>query len=217
MRISIDGRGMAAAVVTVALAVLMVAGCSSEPEPTSPGGAYRMFRAALVDGDSKAMWERCAPRTHEYFQARYDDLVTMDRKIERYMPQTDHRLARKQAGTELLDKVDGGRALFERVVRPNRIVVNQSRKLGLSVQEIRMSKDESRAVAATYAGQEFRMVKGENGEWYVRLVESVEAVDEAFAWLRNNKTALEKTIDELVEDERSEREQVIAELFDVEY
>ena len=199
----------------ILVALGVATGCSGEPDPTTARGAYTLFQKALSAGDTAALWKRCDQRTHQYFEARYQDLVAMDRKIERYLPRTDHKLARKDAGTVLLEQVGSGRELFERVVRPAQIVVDRPKELGAEIREIRMSEDESRAVIETMAGQTFRVVRADDGRWRVALVDSVPAVERSFKWLANNRDALEETVNELIADEKAEREQVIAELFPV--
>ena len=206
------------AVVSAVLALLSLSlpACSGELDPTDPSEAYLLFRKALQKGDNDAMWNRSAESTKQYFRDRYDLLVEMDRKIEKYLPQTDHKLARKQTGTELLDELESGRDLFDKIVTPDNIDVTEARRLGSLVNEIRLSKDQKKAEVATRGGRTYRLVKQEDGQWYVALADSVDALDKAFAWLDRNDKALTKTINELKKEEREKREEIIAELMDVE-
>jgi hypothetical protein len=174
-----------------------------------------MFQRALADGDTSAMWNRLDAQTRDYFADRYRDLVAMDAKIRRYLPATDHEVARNQSGTALLNEIDGGEELFEKVARPDRVAMTPGRRVGARVESITVSEDEKSAVIETLAGQTFRMTKGEEGEWYVNFVASNDAIHQNFAWLRNNNEALDETVDHLVERERERRERVIADLFDV--
>ena len=203
------------ALVCWALGVLVVAGCSNKLDPTEPGEAYLKFRKSLKKGDVEQMWKRCSPSTREYFNTRYDELVQMDHKIHKYLPQTDHKLARKQSGTVLLDEIDSGRGLFEHVVDPEKVAMNEARRLGSLISAIRLSKDEKQAEVETRSGRKYRLVKGEESEWYVSLVDSLGAVDKSFAWLERNKKALDKTVQDLSEEQRKKREEIIAELMDV--
>lgn len=199
----------------VAVSLSLTAGCQSEPEPTDPGGAYRLFIQALGDGDLQGMWQRFDGETRGYFEDRYRDLVAMDAKIHRYLPPTDHDVARSQSGTSLLSEIDGAQELFENVARPNRLAMTPAHRVGSRVESITVSKNEKNAVVETLAGQTFRMVRGEEGEWYVNLVASSDAIHQKFAWLRTNSEALDATVDHLVDREQQRRERVIADLFDV--
>ncbi len=213
-----DAMRSAALLVTCVLftAAFGSAGCGGELAPTEPDEAYLLYRKAMLEGDVEAMWKRSAESTRRYFEERYEMLHDMDRKIREYLPQSDHKLARKQTGTELLDDIDGPRGLFERIVAPEEMAVDQARRLGSQVGEIRVSKDQRRAEVETRAGRTYRLVKQEDDEWYVALAESLEALDESFQWLERNEQALTETINDLREEEREEREEIIAELMDVE-
>jgi hypothetical protein len=200
----------------IGFVALVATGCGEETDPTSAEGAYLDARKALVEGDGARLWARCDDRTHRYFKRRYETLVQMDETIEQYLPQTDRDLARRQAGTELLDSVEGPKALFERIVRPQKLVVDQPRRLGLNIEKIQLSQDQSAAVVVTRAGQKFHLVKGDDAHWYVDLVESVPALRERLAWIEENRTALEKTVDKRIAEERERREAVISELMGVE-
>lgn len=191
-------------------------GCSGELEPTEPDEAYLTYRKALLEGDVETMWERSSKSTHKYFERRYETLVEMDRKIREYLPQSDHKMARKQTGAELLEEIDGARGLFERIVRPDNMSTGQARELGSLVGEIRVSKDETKAKIVTRGGRTYRMVKQDDMQWYVALDESLESLDESFEWLERNDEALTQTVNDLREEEREEREEIIAELMDVE-
>lgn len=202
--------------ISVGLAVLVVAaGCGSDADPRQPAGGYQLYRQAVLKGDVETMWKRSSPSTREYFQERYDQLVKMDREIRNYLPQTDHALARKQTGTELLDEVEGPRELFEKIVQPENMPLNRARRNGSEIAKIRMGKKGEVASVETEGGRKYRVVKGDDGEWYVDLVGSVDAVDASFQWLDDNRKALEKTVNDMVEKRREEREKIIADLMDV--
>ncbi|MFB6373896.1 MAG: hypothetical protein ABEN55_12480, partial [Bradymonadaceae bacterium] len=79
----------------------------------------------------------------------------------------------------------------------------------------RLSKNKKKAEVATRGGRTYRMVKQDDGEWYIALAESVDALDASFGWLDRNDKALTKTVNELKKEEREKREEIIAELMDV--
>ncbi len=205
--------GLIAVVVTTALVATAIAGCGGEPDPSSPDDAYQIFRTALFEADAETMWERTDPQTRDYFEDRYERLVEMDELIERYLPQTDHRIARTQSGAELLDEIESGRLLFVTMMQPGPFVDDDAVELGARLQELRMAEDGQSAVAVTRGGQEFVLVTDDD-HWYVNLVESGSFLETTFQWLTDNEEALEQTVEDLIEEERQVREEIIADLMD---
>lgn len=197
-----------------AMAAGWITGCSGEPDPSDPEDAYDMYRHALFEGDGEAMWERVDEETREYFEARYTQLEEMDELIERYLPATDHDIARSQSGAELLDDVDSGSELFTAVIEPGEFIEDEAVWLGADLAELRMAQDGESAVAVTRGQQQFVLVT-EDDEWYVNLVESDQILDNRFEWLDNNEDNLEQTVEDLLEEERQMREEIIADLMDV--
>ena len=192
---------------------LVSGGCGDELEPTNPTDAYLMFRNALFQGDAETVWRRTDEQTHKYFQERYKQLVEMDSMIRRYLPQTDHKIARKQSGTVLLDDVDNGKELFMHVFDGESVPADEAIEVGSRVDETRVGEKEKFARVITRAGQEYVLERDpETEEWHVMLVKSSDAVDKSFGWLDFNQNALQKTVEELIAEEREEREKVIAEL-----
>jgi len=200
-------------VAITALVITAMAGCGGEPDPSSPDDAYQIFRTALFEADAETMWQRTDPQTRDYFEERYQRLVEMDELIERYLPQTDHQIARTQSGAELLDEVDSGSELFVTMIQPGPFVDDDAVELGSRLQELRMAEDGQSAVAATRGGQEFVLV-ADGDHWYVNLVESGQFLETTFQWLTDNEEALEQTVEDLIEEERQVREEIIADLMD---
>ena len=192
-----------------------VSGCSSELDPTDPNDAYIMFRDAMMAGDAEAVWGRLDPQTHEYFEHSHSHLQEMGETIERYLPQADHRLAKRQSGVILLREVDDGKSLFLRVFQPDQLPKEEAFVLGSNVRELALAEDQKTAKVITRSGQEFFLTKGRDGQWYVMLLESSKELNAAMAWVEANKTALGQTVDDLIAEERTRREKVIAELMNL--
>src|SRR5690606_27535771 len=95
-------------------------GCAENLDPKDPEGAYNLYVNALWAKDAKTVWKRVAPTTHEYFDQKYKTLQDMDETIGRYLPPTDHKIAREQAGSILTSKVKDGEGLFLEVFQPSR-------------------------------------------------------------------------------------------------
>jgi hypothetical protein len=188
------------------------AGCGEKLDPTDPEGAYNLYVKSLWAGDAEAVWNRLAPSTQEYFQTRYEALVEMDDTIRRYLPPTDHRIAREQAGSILTDEVEDGKGLFLKVFEPSQLKLTESHEVGASVEEIRINEDETAAELKTLGGDVYYLTRGENEEWYVMLVRSSSMVEKRMKWLDSNQSALKQTVEDLIDEERKEREEVIAEL-----
>ena len=201
-----------AAAVLLALTLTMAAGCSDKQDPTDPEGAYNLFRDALFRGDDDAVWERLAPTTKTYFEEQHERLVQMDGTIEKYLPQTDHRIAREQAGSILTEEVQDGKSLFAKVFTPASLPKDEAYHLGSNIAEVEVAEDEKFARVRTLAGQEYVLTQGEREEWFVMLIKSSEAVKGRLTWVEANESALKQTVEDLIAEERKEREAVIAKL-----
>lgn len=199
-------------------AALLAVGCSDELDPAEAGDAYLMFRDAMWAGSAEQVWAMCDVETHTYFQERYDELVAMDETIDRYLPLADHRLARRQSGAVLTKEIKDGKGLFLKVFTPDKLPKETAYKLGTDVEELAVSEDDQNAKIVTRGKQTFYLVKqkaakrGEPARWHVKLVQSSEAVPGAFSWLEGNRVALQQTVDDLIAEERQQREAIIAEL-----
>ena len=196
-------------------------GCTGKSDPTGPEGAYNQFRDGLFEGDNDKVWNRMSPDSHAYFDDQVARLRLMDEKIVRYLPPTDHKLARGQAGSVLTDEVTDGRGLFDKIFQPKGLPKDEQFKVGSQVEEIRKSEDEKTAEVITRGKQTIRLVHDEKSdEWFVSLPNSTfvtvektpEALNKSFQWLEKNESALDQTIEDLIEEERREREKVIADL-----
>ena len=62
----------------------------------------------MLDGDAEAVWGRVDEQTHTYFAQSYEKLERMGEAIERYLPQSDHRLAQAPVRGDA-DRGGGGR------------------------------------------------------------------------------------------------------------
>lgn len=200
----------------VLVAVSFAPGCSGEADPGDPDGAYELFRDALFEGDTQDIWERTDDETRDYFQDRYERLEQMNDLIERYLPQTDHQIARTQSGAELLEEIDSGEELFVRMFEPPQFENERAVRVGSEIDELQMAEDGESAVAVTRGQQQFMLVQQDDELWYVNLADSGDFLDEVFAWLIQNEDALEQTVENLIEEERQAREEIIAELMDPE-
>jgi hypothetical protein len=196
--------------------VMMLAfGCSDELDSSEPEGAYYIFRNALIEGDAETVWERTDSESRAYFQQRYEHLVEMDETIQRYLPQTDHKIARKQSGAVLLDEVKDGKQLFFKVFQPDKLAASEAIRIGSDLDELQVAEDDSAAKVVTRAGQEYVLTHdAQSEEWHVMLVRSTDKVDASFGWLTANQSALQQTVEDLIAEERTKREAVIAELMD---
>jgi hypothetical protein len=216
-RTGLIGRLVILAVLLVA--PLVMAGCGENLDPTQPEGAYNLFRKALVSGDAEAVWQRLAPSSHEYFDEQYERLEKMDATIERYLPATDHKLAREQAGSILTDQVEGGKGLFLKVFSGASMPEDAAYEVGMNIEEVTVTEDEQSAKLLTRGGQTFILTRVEGSEeWFVMLVRSKEmsaAVKKSLGWLDANESALDKTVEDLIEEEKAKREALIAELMDL--
>lgn len=189
--------------------------CNSELDPSDPEDAYDIFRHALFEGDGEKVWARTDEQTREYFEQRHEVLQEMNALIERYLPHTDHQIARSQSGAELLDEIESGEELFVRLFEPVEFPDNHAIRFGAEVQQIQMAEDGETAVVLTRSEQEFVIVRQDDENWYVNLAESGDFLDNTFQWLIENEDALTQTVEDLIAEERQVREQIIADLMDI--
>lgn len=195
------------------LLVLLSLGCGKKMDPSDPEGAFNLFQDAMLNGQSEQMWELMAPSSHQYFDQQVERLRGMDEKIGRYLPPTDHRLARNQAGSILTDEIKDGRGLFLKVFTPAQIPKDEPVLVGLQVEQVTMSEDKKSAAILTRGNQKVLLQYDEKAErWNIMFVESFEELKTAMNWLDSNETALAQTIDDLISEEQRKRETLIAEL-----
>ncbi len=197
----------------------MLLGCGEKLDTTDPEGTYNLYRDALFEGNAEKVYALLAPGSIKYFEDEYLRLQRMDKTIARYLPITDHKLARRQAGSILTDEVKDGRTLFLKVFKPASMKLSKSSRwnqspfeVGAIVEEIQVSEDGNVAKLTTKARQEYRFQKNKTGEWKLQLVQSAQAFQEAMGWMAANESALQQTIDDLIEEETTDRESIIADL-----
>ncbi len=199
-------------ILPLALPLLML-GCSSELDPTDPEDAYIVFRDAMWDKNAAGVWDRLDPETQTYFETNHKTLLEMNTSILKYLPQADHRLARKQSGVVLTESVGDGKALFLKIFTPDKLPHDDAYKLGTEVAEVKRAENDLLAEIVTRGGQTFYMSrKTTSAEWTVMLLKSAEALGTSMKWIETNKAALTQTVDDLLAEERKERESIIAEL-----
>ena len=187
-------------------------GCSSELDPTQPEDAYLMFRNALWEGKGDEAWKLTDEQTKAFFEQNYLDLVAMEGTIDRYLPQADHRIAKRQSGAVLLREVTGGHDLFLKVFTPKNLQKTEGHRVGSEVDEVLVAEDEKSAQVITMAKQSFYMSRPTKEDaWSLELLKSA-PVGQKMGWVSQNKTALGQTVDDLIAEERVKREAVIAEL-----
>lgn len=201
-----------------ALALLMMlgwaAGCSSELDPSKPDGAYHLFRDALLAGDAEGVWKNSDAATHLYFQDRYEHLSDMDETIAQFLPQTDHRIARQQSGAVLLDEVKDGKGLFLKIFQSEGFA-DEAIRIGSDIDELKVNKEGTTARVVTRAEQIYLLGKdGESERWHIMLMDSEisKSVEDSMDWLGHNESALQQTVEDLVAEQREQREAIIAEL-----
>lgn len=205
-------------------AMMCLSACEQELDPKEPEGAYNVFRNAMLAGDVDGVWSRTDKDTHESFDKHYERLGQMRTDIKRYFPVADHTIAQRQTGAVLLGKVDSGKSLFVYAFNPKRFSVDEqgkpleaqvieAYKLGSDIEAISLTEDEKGAEIKTKGGQSFVLVKNPmDKQWYVKLASSLESFDKKMGWVGQNQDALKKTIEDLIEEERTKRAAIISEL-----
>lgn len=204
-------------IILTSLSVLC--GCGEKLDTTDPEGTYNLYRNALFEGNAEKVYDLLAPDSIQYFEDEFLRLQRMDKTIARYLPITDHKLARRQAGSILTDEITDGKSLFLKVFQPASMKLSKSSRwnqspfeVGAIVEEIQVSEDGKAAKLTTKAKEEYRFQKNEKEQWELQLVQSAQAFQSAMEWMKQNENALQQTIDDLIEEETTKRESIIADL-----
>lgn len=198
---------------------ISITGCGEKLDTSTPEGTYNLYRNAIFEGNAEGVYALLSENSTQYFEDQYLRLTRMDETIAKYLPITDHKLARKQAGSILTDHVIDGHSLFLKVFQPASMKLKKSSKwsqspyeVGALIEEIQISEDGKVAKLLTKANEEYQFKKDENDTWKIQWVQSQEAMRTALEWMKKNEIALQQTIDDLIEEETTKRESIIAEL-----
>lgn len=186
------------------LAVLCAAGCSGELLPEEPQGAYLLWRAALLKGDTEGVYEYLDQDTRKLLDERAAVLDAMSEDITRYLPLVDQRLARQQTGAVLLKEkgVKDGRKLFLLMFTPDQLKITPEIEVGSEVSDIELNEAGDTAAIKTDGGDQFILEREEDGVW--RISSWKELCDQRTQWILDNRTALEQTVQDLITEEKEE-------------
>jgi len=223
--------------VSLCLAVCASAlSCSKELLPTEPEGAYMLWREAFIgpqcEGEKEAV-EACREKrediiydfldkeTHKVFDERVEVLKSMQDEIQRFLPQVDQKLAREQTGVVLLDMhgIEDGRGLFKALFKIENLKMTPEIEVGTEVSEVEINEEGTEAAIVVYAveepvnpgdeavGQQFLLRKEEEGLW--RITSWRQMSIERTKWILDNRSALEQTVQDLINEEKAEVDVVI--------
>jgi len=145
-------------------------GCSSEPSPNEPDGAYLIFREALLNGDIPALWESVSQSTKTHYDDAYDDLVATSECIER-LSSGDRLEARERTGISLLDQASSGEELFAIFIRLDSLIGDDTLRAGTEIDELIVDDSGERATIVTETGQLVDLVLEDDGIWRVTTLE----------------------------------------------
>ncbi len=157
-----DLRPLLAALAFAAAA--LVAGCSEDVPITEPEGAWDAFSIALFAGDADGVWDLLAADTHARFAAAWDDLQEMDEML-RYLQASERAEVRRAAGLHMLDTLEGPEDLFAWMFVGTSVPRGDRHLDGAAVAEFVVDGD--RCQVETRAGQQFELVREEDGVWRV--------------------------------------------------
>ena len=208
------GRFKVAALRTLLMVCLVSAlvGCQGELLPQEADGAYLLFRQGLLAGDTDAVYGFLSEDTKQVFDDRVKTLQDMSEQIVRFLPQVDQKLARSQTGVELLKKHDikDGADLFKILYQDKAIEVSDGLEVGSGIRfpgGVEFNEEETEAVIVTWANDQFHLVLEEDGIW--RVASWKDDARDKTAWILSNQESLEKTIQDLISEEKKEIDTVI--------
>lgn len=201
-------RGLRWFVVLVAVASLG-SSCSEELIPEEPEGAYLLWRKALLSGDTEGVYAYLDGSTHTLLDKRVQVLERMNEDIARYLPQVDQKLARNQTGVVLLEKheIENGGGLFGVIFQPTKLEVTPEIEVGTLISSVEYNEAGDEAAIISDAGQEFRLKKESDGVW--RITSWKGLCEDRTQWILDNQTALEQTVQDLINEEQEEIDAVI--------
>ncbi|MFT6400440.1 MAG: hypothetical protein ACJAYU_005211 [Bradymonadia bacterium] len=148
---------------------ILFGACAGEKPPTEPEGGLSLFTTALAAGDEAAIWDRLSPDTQLVCESALAALAATDQQIERLQP-SDQADARAATGSELATTLESPLALFELLtdtaILPD-LDEKERHRTGMRAESV-VQVAEDTTIVVTRADQEFEMVRGEDGEWFVR-------------------------------------------------
>ncbi len=189
--------------------LLGTAGCSDELRPDEPEGAYLLWRQALLEGDTKGVYQYLDKDTKAIFEERASQLQIMSEDIVRYLPQVDQKLARKQTGVELLknENIIDGESLFLYLFRPKKLEVTPEIEIGTEPSDIIVDKEKGEAAIVTYAEQKYILKREDDKVW--RIVSWSDQAEQSTKWVLDNRSALDQTVQDLINEEQEEIKAII--------
>lgn len=148
----------------VLVVAVLCAGCSEDVPITEPEGAWDAFSIALFAGDADGVWDLLAADTHARFGAAWEDLQAMDEML-RYLQASERAEVRRAAGLHMLDSLEGPEDLFAWMFVGTSVPRGDRHLDGAAVAEIVVDGDHCQV--ETRAGQQFELVREEDGVWRV--------------------------------------------------
>ncbi|TVQ99710.1 MAG: hypothetical protein EA398_12050 [Deltaproteobacteria bacterium] len=167
-------RLLLSASLLVSLLGCALAGCDREPDATTPDGAFEIFQQALLDKDGDGIWEALSDDTRDLFAEALESLRLM-RDLARRLGPHDRETALANSGVVLLNRIDSPYELFRHLFHQDLVPDERGFVVGLRVTGVE-TVNEDLAIVSTRGGQDFEMLRYDDGMWRVRS-----PVHEAFA------------------------------------
>lgn len=156
---------------TSCLALLMcfALACGESERSSDPRAGYRAFVAALASQDNEAIWGTLSQDTRSVLDDAVAGLQTTAEQIEQ-LQSSDREDAREATGVAMLESVQSGRALFDRVFLPQRLpgMEEGARHAAGLMPDDEVFVSEREVIILTRSGQRFELVLEEDGQWRVR-------------------------------------------------
>ena len=170
-------------VIFAALLLIVVGGCS--PTATIPNDAKPAYDAytAFIDDlracskdelkapshecDKQAIWDRLDAQTKSRFLEAYGALVRIDRIIETYFDDIEHKSMRARTGTDILQtaNIKEYKDLFFYLFKPETIVIDPGTESGLVLEKTIVNSPDSVTIQTHANGQLFPMILEDDGVW----------------------------------------------------
>ena len=194
----------------ICLVLVGTSSCKDEVILDEPAGGYMAFRDAVLETKAGEVYECLDKETKDVYETRLATLQAMDERISKFLPQVDRRLAREQTGVVLLKEknLQSGKDLFVLLFQGDQIIRTEGLENGTAVSYVETNDTGKQAVVKTYANVQYHMVKEEDDVW--RVAQWKELSEARTKWIVDNKSTLEQTVEDLINEEKEEVDKVIA-------
>ena len=163
-------------IVVLALAVLGLAGCSTQISKDAEGAAtaYNDFVATLeacsqnaAQCDKEKVWNAMDAQTKSLYLEAFAALIRIDRIIETYFDPIEHKYMKARTGVDILESANirEYRELFFHVFDPSKLSFDENTRSGAEVERGTAQNANVVLLQTHQSTQQFTMIREDDGVW----------------------------------------------------